>query len=247
VDSSLGIIVHSQQARRQIAAHNPRSPIAVVPAPIETYSGQLLSRQELGCPDEALVFVSAGQVTGRKQVDLALEAFARLRDDFPQALYVIVGEGRGGGQDLDGALQRWGLQDTVICTGYVTMQEFISWIAAADVMINLRYPTIGETSATALRGLVAGRPVIVSDHGWCAELPDDVCIKVPPNDVDAVLQAMRRLARDEVLRREVGHRAADYARREHSPACAAQRYVDFIESVLSGIIAKVGSLDKQGC
>lgn len=122
----------------------------------------------------------------------------------------------------------------MISTGYlVDTRDFVSWIAAADVLVNLRYPTVGETSATALRGLAAGRPVIVSDHGWYAELPDDACIKVPPNDGEALYQAMRRLAGDPTLRREIGHRAAAYAQREHSLASAAQRYLDFIRETVA--------------
>ena len=116
----------------------------------------------------------------------------------------------------------------MISTGYLAdMRDFISWIAAADVLVNLRYPTVGETSATALRGLAAGRPVIVSDHGWYAELPDDACVKVAPNDSEALYQAMRRLAENPALRHAIGQRAAAYAQREHSLAAAAQRYLRF--------------------
>jgi glycosyltransferase involved in cell wall biosynthesis len=235
LDSSVGIIAHNQYTRRRIQAQRPYLPVSVIPAPIQDFRGPLLSRQDLGCPGDALVFVSAGQVTDHKQVSLTLEAFAQLRADFPRALYVIVGEEIKHSLDLKAYFQQRGLQDAVICTDYVhDMQEFVSWIAAADVLINLRYPTIGETSATALRGLVAGRPVIVSDRGWYAELPDDVCVKIPPNDVDALLAAMRQLAGDEALRREIGCRAAEYAQREHNLARAARMYLAFVNEILAG-------------
>ena len=169
-----------------------------------------------------------------KQVTLTVEAFARLRQDYPTARYVVVGDDSKDDFDLVAWIEEHNLNDAVTYTGYCAdLQVFRSWIAAADVLVNLRYPTVGETSATALRGLAAGRTVIVSDHGWYAELPDEVCVKVPPNDGDALLATMRQLASDPGLREAIGTRAAAYAREEHAPARAAERYVAFIEEVLA--------------
>ena len=230
LDRSLGVIVHSHFAARRIQSVRPHLSVTVVPAPIRTDLGPLRSRRELGCPEDVLLFGSAGQVGTAKQVTVALEAFARLRADFPEARYVVVGDEFKPDLDLQAWLEQRDLTDAVITTGYLAdLQDFVSWIAAVDVLVNLRYPTIGETSAVALRGLAAGRPVIVSDHGWYAELPDDACIKVTPNDDAALYQVMRQLAGDPGLRQAIGQRAAAYAQRDHSLAAAARRYRAFIE------------------
>ena len=57
-----------------------------------------------------------------------------------------------------------------------------SLMAACDVCVNLRSPTMGETSGSVIRQLSLGKPVVVSDVGWFAELPDDVALKVPVDD-----------------------------------------------------------------
>jgi glycosyltransferase involved in cell wall biosynthesis len=234
LDHSLGVIVHSQYVKRRIQTVRPSLPVAVVPAPIQTTLGSLRSRAELGCPEDALVFASAGQVTSGKQVTVALEAFARLRVEFPQARYAVIGAEQPQDLDLRAWLQQHNLADAVIWSGYLAeLRDFVSWIAAADVLVNLRYPTLGETSAAALRGMAAGRPVVVSDHGWYAELPDNACVKVAPNDSEALYQAMRRLAGDESLRRAIGAPAAAYAQGEHSLAAAARGYLAFIEEIIS--------------
>jgi glycosyltransferase involved in cell wall biosynthesis len=240
LDHSLGLIVHSHFVERQIQSVRPRLSVTVVPAPICTDLGPLRSRRELGCPDDALLFVSAGQMITIKQVTLALEAFARLRTEFPQARYVAVGDELKSDLDLQAWLQQRDMGDAVISTGYLAdTRAFLSWISAADVLVNLRYPTVGETSATALRGLAAGKPVIVSDHGWYAELPDNACVKITPNNGEALYQAMRRLAGDASLRRAIGQRAAAYAEREHSLAAAAQRYLDFIGDTVARATCKL--------
>ena len=75
-----------------------------------------------------------------------------------------------------------------------------SLMAACDVLVNLRYPTMGETSGSVIRALSLGRPLIVSDVGWFSELPDDVVLKVPVDEyevatLEAALDARRRSRR----------------------------------------------------
>ena len=49
--------------------------------------------------------------------------------------------------------------------------ELWSLLAASDVVVSLRSPTMGETSAAAVRALSLGKPLVVSDVGWFSELP----------------------------------------------------------------------------
>ena len=57
-------------------------------------------------------------------------------------------------------------------------------MAACDVLVNLRYPTMGETSGSVIRALSLGKPLVVSDVGWFRELPDDVVLKVPVDEYE---------------------------------------------------------------
>jgi glycosyltransferase involved in cell wall biosynthesis len=248
LDHSLGLVVHSRFAASLVQARRPELAVRIVPAPVRSRWDRLLSRRELGCADDALIFASAGLMTPQKQIPLALEAFSHLAGDFPDALFVVIGEeprmangeAEGSQQEFARWLHYYHLQDRVICTGFVPeLHRFVSWIAAADVLVNLRHPTVGETSATALRGLAAGRPVVVSNQGWYAELPDDVCVKVAPEDLQDLITAMRRLAGDAAARRNLGERARSYAMAEHDPARAAQRYAQVIEEVLSASMSSV--------
>ena len=65
-------------------------------------------------------------------------------------------------------------------------------MAGCDVCVSLRAPTMGETSGTAMRALSLGKPLVVSDLGWFAELPDGVVRKVPvgEGEVDALVAAL---------------------------------------------------------
>jgi glycosyltransferase involved in cell wall biosynthesis len=242
LDHSLGLITHSHFAAEQVRSQRPGLPVQVIPAPIRHEWPTLLTRSELGCPDDALLFASAGMVTRHKQIPLALEAFARLAETYPYARFVVIGgeptsdpgEGPDAGSELDWWIDEHRLRTRVIRTGFVPdLSHFVSWIAAADVLVNLRHPTLGETSATALRGMAAGLPVVVFRSGWYAELPDDVCVKVEPGDLNGLVAAMSRLGAQPAERRAIGERARTYTRAEHNPALAAARYIQFIEKLVT--------------
>jgi len=69
--------------------------------------------------------------------------------------------------------------DGIIFTGYVSDEQFANYFGEVDRILNLRYPSAGETSGTLIRAFDAGKPVAVSDYAQFAELPDDCVTKIP--------------------------------------------------------------------
>lgn len=230
IDRCLGLIVHSRYAASQIQGLQPARPLAIIPALIQARTGRS-RRAELNLPESTVILASTGMVTAAKQIDLALRAFARLRQRLPTASYLVVGE-MPDDSELPNLVRALGLQEAVHFTGHVPdLEDFVDWTATADIVVNLRYPTVGETSATALRAMAAGRPLIVFNHGWYRELPDQVCVKLAPLDEDALLGAMERLARDEERRQTIGQYAMDYVKNKHDPASVASQYVAFLQQL----------------
>jgi glycosyltransferase involved in cell wall biosynthesis len=230
VDLSLGVIVHSRYMQQRLQGAHPARPVWLVPAPIQSY-GDPSRRADLPRPRDALIFASFGQVTPGKQLARALRAFARLRERVPQARYLIAGEVEAE-VDLPALLDALQLRDAVHHTGFVDdLDAFLAWMNAADVVVNLRHPTLGETSATALRALAAGRPLVVYDHGWYAELPDAAAVKVPPLDEEALYQAMLRLALAPEERSRLSQAARAYAA-THRPERTAAAYAEAIRRIL---------------
>jgi glycosyltransferase involved in cell wall biosynthesis len=237
VDRSLGLIVHSQSAAASLREQRADRPIAFVPQLMPVRSGQS-RRSALGANDNTIIFATIGQIAKNRQLNSSLQAFATLRRQFPDSLYLIVGQ-EVGDLDLDKLIADLELGDSVYRTGYVDgLADFIDWIATADVIVNLRYPTIGETSAAALRALAASRPVIVYDHGWYSELPDTVSCKVTPRDEEQLLTTMFALASDRERCRSMGHQASRFIQAEHDPAVCAASYITAIESLLAEIASK---------
>ena len=234
VDRSLGLVVHSKAAAASVQTMRPDRAARVIPALIAQHEGNSL-RKKLDVGEETIVFASLGFVNLTKQIELALRSFGRLRESVPDIHYIIVG-GIQGEIDLESLISELGLEGSVTCTGYVAdLQTFIDWTVTADIVINLRNPTLGETSAAALRAMAAGKPLIVFDHGWYAELPDEICIKVPPMDSEALGSAMRELVENAEMRRQMGEKANQTTRQIHDPEIVAVAYIDFLENCLADI------------
>ena len=231
IDSSLGVIVHSRFAAGGILQERSDTPLAVAPALAAIHPGRS-RRDELGLAEDALLFGSFGQITAEKQIGFALEAFRRVLREWPNAHFLLVGEIRPD-VELSSALVGLDLGDHVHHVGYAAdMQGFIDWIHTADVVVNLRQPTVGETSAVAMRAMAAARPLIVFDHGWYSELPDSAAIKTAPGDPAALQAAMERLAASPHMRLQMGASGLEYVRRHCLPQAVAQAYIDFIHSLL---------------
>jgi hypothetical protein len=95
---------------------------------------------------------------------------------------------------------------------------------------------MGETSGVALRALALGRPLVVTDVGWFAELPDHVVAKIAPGggEVDALTAALARLVDDVGARTALSRQARDYVHRTHDLDDVADRYVAALEEAAGG-------------
>lgn len=230
VDSSLALIVHNGFTRQRVLASRPLTRISLVPHHVSL--GDLESmdvasaRAALGIPPEAFVLASYGYITPVKRLEVSLRAFARLRQERPDALYLLVGE-------VSPHYELPALPDGVVLVGRTELDDFLRYMVAADVAVNLRYPTAGETSGTLIRLLGLGKPVIVSNLGAFAEIPDGACAKVDldESEEELLLAYVRRLAEDGELRRRMGENARRYAA-PHTPAASARAYAEVVRSVV---------------
>jgi glycosyltransferase involved in cell wall biosynthesis len=234
LDSALGLIVHSQFAAERARQYRPDLPLAIVPALVETHAGRSL-KERLDLPGDAVLFGSFGQITTEKRIDAALDAFRALLSRCPEARYLLVGDVQPD-VDLSALVTRLEMDNAVHHIGYVhDLDEFVNWFHTVDVVVNLRRPTVGETSAVALRAMAAARPLIVYDHGWYSELPESAAIKVTPDDAPALHEAMETLAESPVLRQSMGQAGYEYARDYCRPSRVAAAYIGFVRAVLEPV------------
>ncbi|MEM7048816.1 MAG: glycosyltransferase family 4 protein [Acidobacteriota bacterium] len=237
VDRSRGVIVHSEAARRRILASRPAAAVEVVRQhfhlrPEETAGeagGKAGARQQLDLDPDTLVVATFGFLSRPKRIEICLRAFQRLRRAHPEALFVLAGDADPQ-LDLD-RLLAGELGCGVRWLGRTPMADFQRWMRAADIALNLRHPTAGETSAALMRLLALGKAVVVSDGGSFAEIPEGCCFKVEPGagEVELIARALVLLAADRDLRRRLGRNARRYMAEAHTVGHAADAYGTALE------------------
>lgn len=227
-----GVVAHSAFAYFKVKAQSPATPVTLIPHHLTPVAEAVDSldpwetREKLGLDNVDLVLLSLGFITKAKQVDAVFRVLAAVRDKLPPFKYVLAGGRLPDQFDVDAEIIRYGLEDVVTVTDYLDETAFFEYIAAADIVINLRYPTGGETSGTLIRALGCGACVVVVDHGPFAELPDDICVKVPwsARFGDDLETALLDILQDPEKRASIGARAKRFLRERHAIERSAEAY-----------------------
>jgi SAM-dependent methyltransferase len=137
---------------------------------------------------------------------------------------------------VEAMIRSMGLSANVRVLGFAPIEDFVGYLGACDIVLNLRFPTVGESSGTLLRSLGLGKAVMVSEVGSFQEFPDDVCLKVPvgPGEEDLIFEYLNLLVSRPDVARQLGERARDYVARECNWATVAAQYAGFLDAVVHG-------------
>src|ERR1022692_3939675 len=234
--ASRGVVVHSRFMREEMRAAGFTGPTAVIPhgawIPQADRNG---FRHKLGL-DEATPLVGIfGYLKPYKRIAESLRAFRRLLRLVPNVKMILVGEPHPE-FPVEAMIRSMGLGASVRVLGFAPIEDFVGYLGACDIVLNLRYPTVGESSGTLLRSLGLGKAVMVSEVGSFQEFPDDVCLKVPvgPGEEDLIFEYLNLLVSRPEVARQLGERARDYVARECNWGAVARQYAAFLEAVVEG-------------
>ncbi|MFB3777415.1 MAG: glycosyltransferase [Bryobacteraceae bacterium] len=236
LERSRAFIVHSRHVADQVRGAGFRGPIAVIPhgAWIPRVD-RAAFRHRLGLDEMAPLVGIFGFLKPYKRIAESLRAFKRLVRLEPRVKMILAGEPHPD-LPLASLIRQLDLGASVRVLGFLSIEDFEGYLAACDIILNLRYPTAGETSGSLLRALGLGRPTLVSDVGSFRELPEDVCLKVPvdPTEEEVIFEYLNLLVSRPSLARAMGERARLWVERECNWPLVARRYVEFLGAILAG-------------
>ncbi|HUP02565.1 MAG TPA: glycosyltransferase [Bryobacteraceae bacterium] len=236
LESARGVVTHSGFAAAELRTAGFAGPLAVIPhgAWLDRVDGAPF-RRKLGVEETAPLVGIFGHLKPYKRIAETLRAFRRLTRVAPEAKMILVGEPHPE-LPLEDAIRAMDLSGHVRVVGFAPVEDFTGYMAACDVVVNLRFPTVGESSGTLLRAFGLGKATLVSGVGSFGELPDDACVKIPVDagEEDAIFEYLNLLASRPEIARELGARARRYVERECAWPVVAGKCVEFLEAVAEG-------------
>ncbi|WP_338766587.1 glycosyltransferase [Massilia sp. METH4] len=243
LDAATGVIVHSafpaQLARQwygpDAAANWHTLPLLRGHPGGDRAALRQAARDRLGLKPEDFLVCSFGLLgptkLNHRLVDawlaspLMAEAHARL---------VFVGElsADAYARELNAKLSARHTEGRIVVTGFVSQEEYQTYLMACDAAVQLRNNTRGETSAAVLDCMLHGLPTVINAHGAMAELPADVLIKLEDQFATADLEAaLLDLYRNPARRAHLGELAAAYIATHHAPAQVGAQYHATLERI----------------
>jgi hypothetical protein len=225
IQHALGILVHSRYSYDKLCIEFPGVNACIIPMVtkgVEGLSpGDDCLKTGFGIPPDAFVVASFGFIAETKLNHKVCQAVLALNEQLPRKIYyLMVGEG----SCADAYLSPF-----IIKTGYVEKNIYDSIIRRCNLVANLRYPTMGETSISLIQAMSLGKTCMVTDNAWFAELPDSVVVKVPINNSD---YAIRTLIMDLMNNAETliktGMNAREYVIKEHNLSMISGKIYQFL-------------------
>ena len=244
------ISVHNSRLAEELQRHYSHSTINTirmgVSDPTSTLKGSTRNstRDILGFSSKHVVFAAYGGLTPEKRIPQILRAVEKLKQTHPLIRLLLVGN-PATHYDAKADAHALGIGHLVRFTNYVADADLPEYLAAADVCLCLRWPSTGETSASMIRCLAMGKPIITTDlalnrdmpmlltpwawtlsHPWKDSInakPLGVAIDILDEDHSLEI-TLRRLCDDASLRNQLGVRARQYWETNHRLEMMAEDY-----------------------
>lgn len=185
--------------------------------------------------ENRFVVAFSGSLKPWHGIDRLLRAFEKMQCRVPEAHLLVLGDGPLG-VEIEEAVNRLGT-DRITWTGAIPHEQVPSWLAHADVGV-APYPVLDDFYFSPLKiveYLAIGLPVVASEIGQTRELVQhgETGLLVPPGKSQELMEALEHLHRNPRLRRRMGRRARERARRQHDWARVAERIEGLIERRLT--------------
>ena len=114
-------------------------------------------KESLGIGKDKKVILFLGRVAEEKSIDVLMDSMPDIFKDYPNAVFVIVGDGPGK-KSLEEQASKLNIADKVIFTGKVPWNEVPKYYNIGDVFVNA---SITETQGlTFVEAMAAGLPIV---------------------------------------------------------------------------------------
>lgn len=174
-----------------------------------------------------IVILFLGKVCNEKGISQLLDALNQLHSDSPWQA-IIAGDGEL--TTAKSRIRELGLDGRIQLPGWVGPNDVESLIANADILV---LPSLAENlPMSVVEGMAGGLAIVATTVGAVGEIisNNQTGLLVPPGDVTALADALRRLIENPGLRHRLGSAAAEYHSKHLEIGCYAHKLAELWRS-----------------
>jgi glycosyltransferase involved in cell wall biosynthesis len=237
LENALGAMVHTRDAFNELQK-SKRWPVVYAPLPFTNPVAPSFAMN--GRPGEPYRLIIFGHIGRNRRLSAVLEALSQLaeKDRFHLDIYGEMDDAKSVRQRIQGL----NLKHLVTVHGYAPASELDHALQAASLAINLRYPTMGEASASQLRIWEHALPSLVTKVGWYGSLSEETVAHVrPDNEVEDIRAHLAAFLQDPERFAHIGREGRRFLEQEHDQ----NKYVQAVVSLASS--TRELNLGKAAC
>jgi len=237
LENALGAMVHTRDAFTELQ-ESKRRPVVYAPLPFTNPGASSFATN--GRPCEPYRLIIFGHIGRNRRLSAVLEALSQLpeKDRFHLDIYGEMDDAKSVRQRI----QALNLKPLVSVHGYAPANELDGALRAASLAINLRYPTMGEASASQLRIWEHALPSLVTKVGWYGSLSAETVAHVrPDNEVEDIRAHLAAFLQNPERFAGMGREGRRFLEEEHDQG----KYVETIVSLVKN--SRELNLRKAAC
>ena len=164
------------------------------------YNSDIFYPKKEKIEDNYIIYI--GTIQPRKNLVRLIEAVSRIDNLKLLVVGKTKGEGREGWmyEDILNTPQKFGIEDRVIFTGFISPEELVSLLSKSLAFIQ---PSLWEGfGIPVLEAMATGKPALVSNTSSLPEVVGKAGLTFDPYSVDQIEQAIRAIVSDKKIRQK---------------------------------------------
>ncbi|QDT35989.1 glycosyltransferase [Stratiformator vulcanicus] len=233
-----GVITHSSWDIQRLLSSCP-GPVRTVALPYDAgIQPKQLGRQAKR--DEPFRLLTVGHANRNKRISSVIRAIGGCELLQSRIQYTHIGHAEASMiSELSAVAGDTGVDFRML--GEASQDVLNGFIERSNAISCLRWPALEAASASAIEGMLCGKPILVTDTGFYSEIPDEFVIKINPHcEVESIQQSLQKLLLQTRYGETLGLKAKTWASRMFYADKYAERLVEHIEE------AKRSSVTVQG-
>jgi len=180
------------------------------------------------------IILFVGRLSSEKRIDILLDAFLLVKDEFPDSVLAIAGGDFGFRANIKKFIGKHNLKDRVLLLGHISYSELPKVYSMADVIVS---PARSETFGNfVLEANACEKPVIASNHWGPRELIIDkkTGFLIEFGDIVAMKDRIIKVLEDKDLEIKMGRSARKHIENNYSWEINAKTHYDLYRKILEG-------------